>query len=384
MPSFLTDENSPIYSQTSGVVHLDSDDRYGLAQGKVNGQIPRKPYSHTSSDSFDESSTHSTHPSEASDARPPLNEDCSSPPSMNYLPNGSPDGRAKGLADGDHAGNGKPITNGVSMTLTDRTVQPSGNGRRTEEDAALAPNPKDAYPRNSFNSIGSASVQSPVEMYLHQINKSDIRTVENGTPSYPPTPLQVTPAGPGVSNLDSDPKSPQSPHRYSSPPLYQPAGSSSASPGLQSPPGHSIKHRHTLEVPKPAPPRGSRDGVDTGFASGRFSPAAGRRPSLSLVRRNTQSLHSNMPRDEIVPDEDALRWAEVYREKRASKKRRKEIEDDDRVLVGTKVDETHANWVTAYNMLTGIRVSVSRTNAKIDRDLTDADFEAKQKSTFDM
>jgi 1-phosphatidylinositol-4-phosphate 5-kinase len=35
-------------------------------------------------------------------------------------------------------------------------------------------------------------------------------------------------------------------------------------------------------------------------------------------------------------------------------------------------------------MLTGIRVSVSRTNAKLDRELTDADFEAKQKSTFDM
>jgi 1-phosphatidylinositol-4-phosphate 5-kinase len=61
-----------------------------------------------------------------------------------------------------------------------------------------------------------------------------------------------------------------------------------------------------------------------------------------------------------------------------------EREDDDRVLVGTKVDEHHANWVTAYNMLTGIRVSVSRTNAKLDRKLTDADFEAKQKSTFDM
>lgn len=91
-----------------------------------------------------------------------------------------------------------------------------------------------------------------------------------------------------------------------------------------------------------------------------------------------------MPRDEVMPDDDALRWAEVYREKRASKKRRKDAEDDDRVLVGTKVDETHANWVTAYNMLTGIRVSVSRTNAKIDRPLTDADFEAKQKSTFDM
>lgn len=95
-------------------------------------------------------------------------------------------------------------------------------------------------------------------------------------------------------------------------------------------------------------------------------------------------MQSDAPRDEIAPDEDAMRWAEVYRQKRASKRRRKEEEDDDRVLVGTKVDESHANWVTAYNMLTGIRVSVSRTNAKLDRELTDADFNVKQKSTFDM
>lgn len=79
-----------------------------------------------------------------------------------------------------------------------------------------------------------------------------------------------------------------------------------------------------------------------------------------------------------------MRWAEAYRQKRASKRRRREEEDDDRVLVGTKVDEHHVNWVTAYNMLTGIRVSVSRTNAKLDRELTPADFDAKQKSTFDM
>jgi 1-phosphatidylinositol-4-phosphate 5-kinase len=149
-----------------------------------------------------------------------------------------------------------------------------------------------------------------------------------------------------------------------------------------------LKHRHTLEVPKATPARGSRDGIETGFASGRFSPttaaAGARRTSLSLVRRNTRSLHSDLPRDEIIPDEDALRWAEAYRQKRASKRKKIEREDDDRVLVGTKVDENHANWVTAYNMLTGIRVSVSRTNAKLDRPLTDADFEAKQKSTFDM
>ena len=95
-------------------------------------------------------------------------------------------------------------------------------------------------------------------------------------------------------------------------------------------------------------------------------------------------MQSDGPRDEIVPDEDAIRWAEAYRQKRASKRKRKEDEDGNQVLVGTMVDESHANWVTAYNMLTGIRVSVSRTNAKLDRELTDADFETKQKSTFDM
>jgi 1-phosphatidylinositol-4-phosphate 5-kinase len=53
-------------------------------------------------------------------------------------------------------------------------------------------------------------------------------------------------------------------------------------------------------------------------------------------------------------------------------------------VVGTKVDHNHANWVTAYNMLTGIRFVVSRINAKMDRDLTDEDFSACHKFSFDM
>jgi 1-phosphatidylinositol-4-phosphate 5-kinase len=155
---------------------------------------------------------------------------------------------------------------------------------------------------------------------------------------------------------------------------------------LHPPAPGQLRQRHTLEVPKLPSGRASKDGADA-FASGRFSPTAGaapRRASLSLGRRNTRSIQSDFPRDEVFPDDDAIRWAEAVRQKRASKKRRRVEEDDDRVLVGTKVDEHHVNWVTAYNMLTGIRVSVSRTNAKLDRELTDADFEAKQKSTFDM
>lgn len=105
---------------------------------------------------------------------------------------------------------------------------------------------------------------------------------------------------------------------------------------------------------------------------------------MTLGRRTTRSIHSDMHLDEIPQDDDALRWSEAIRQKRASKRRRKEEEDDDRVVVGTKVDQNHVNWVTAYNMLTGIRFTVSRTNAKLDRPLTDADFHAKHKFSFDM
>jgi 1-phosphatidylinositol-4-phosphate 5-kinase len=105
---------------------------------------------------------------------------------------------------------------------------------------------------------------------------------------------------------------------------------------------------------------------------------------MTLARRATRSIHSDMHLEEISQDEDAVRWAEHYRQKRASKRKRKEDEDDDRVVVGTKVDQNHVNWVTAYNMLTGIRFTVSRTNAKMDRELTDADFATKHKFSFDM
>ena len=92
---------------------------------------------------------------------------------------------------------------------------------------------------------------------------------------------------------------------------------------------------------------------------------------------------SHLP-DDPPPDEDALRWTEALKAKRASKRKQKDEEDEDRVIVGKKVDEGHVNWITAYNMLTGIRFTVSRTNAKIDRELTDADFTARHKFSFDI
>lgn len=178
-------------------------------------------------------------------------------------------------------------------------------------------------------------------------------------------------------------------HRASSPPAFDRNAVNAIQAGPARP--DRLSHRHTLEVPKIATARTSRDSGDptsdlaATTTTGRFSPntPTRRRASLQLTRRATRSIHSDMHLDEIPPDEDAARWAEHIRAKRASKRARVDT-DDERVVVGTKVDEHHANYETAYNMLTGIRFCVSRTNAKLDRELTDKDFETKNKFRFDV
>lgn len=155
-----------------------------------------------------------------------------------------------------------------------------------------------------------------------------------------------------------------------------------------------LQHRHTLQIPRASTGRSSRDfSLTTSSPSGdglpeneRFSPTSQGfgRISASLGRRPTHSVHSDLYVDEIPPDDGTARWTETIRQKRASRRQRKEEEEDDRVVVGTKVDMNHVNWVTAYNMLTGIRFTVSRINAKIDRELADTDFDAKHKFSFDM
>lgn len=385
MPSFLNDYNSPSHSsQNSAIVHLDPASHYdGISGAKVNGQAPHTIGSHHSNDSFDASSQ-STHNSDISEAAAQMNgnDTRTSTMSTSTFQNGGLGGETNGHSHPEHTKKAQP--NGVAIRNSgDRTRPPQQhlmNGTRENDD----------YHRISMASTASDSMQpSPVGgIPIYQVNKGDVSTISNtngaslnGTPdvrTWSPSP-QNSP-----SNSDN------ARHASSGQRFSAPTAQSTSGPGGLLPTHPGIKHRHTLEVPRPAPPRGSREGMDTAIASGRFSPTnagtpnGGRRASLSLVRRNTRSLHSDMPRDEAYPDEDAIRWAEAYRQKRASKRKKKEEEDDDRVLVGTKVDEKHANWVTAYNMLTGIRVSVSRTNAKLDRPLTDADFEAKQKSTFDM
>ncbi|KAJ5766470.1 uncharacterized protein N7511_004086 [Penicillium nucicola] len=170
--------------------------------------------------------------------------------------------------------------------------------------------------------------------------------------------------------------------RHSSPPA---PAIPDAGPGPESQ-GSSMRHRHSLQVPRASSVRrDSRElSDDAAYSTGRMSPTSGfRRTSVALMRRGTKNTLPDSAVDEALPDEDAARWAEAIKQKRASRRRREE-EDDERVIVGTKVDQNHVNYVTAYNMLTGIRFTVSRINAKMDRELTSADFDAKHKFSFDI
>ncbi|KAM0321930.1 hypothetical protein ACHAQA_009827 [Verticillium albo-atrum] len=365
MPTFLTHEKAPVYSSDTDFLDLDPTNTLRLgAKSKhpvhsTNGHTHNIVLGKHSSpphpdDSFDESSFSSVPASDVSDSSP-AQVNGTRPTSMSSLP------RGKTMNGGGYEDDTADFTNHDTQYKGSVSSHPLQNGGVVRMPDRTAPPP----PVMNGN--------------VHSSEAAPSQHTQNTEPTTPARNSTTTPVA-------MEARTTNSPHRFSSPPIYEAGVEPSSS--LQVPPSAGLKQRHTLEVPKLQSGRNSKDGHDTAFASGRFSPTAAtagvRRASLSLGRRNTRSLQSDAPRDDIVPDEDALRWAEAYRQKRASKRKKREEEDDDRVLVGTKVDEHHANWVTAYNMLTGIRVSVSRTNAKLDRPPTDADFVAKQKSTFDI
>lgn len=106
---------------------------------------------------------------------------------------------------------------------------------------------------------------------------------------------------------------------------------------------------------------------------------------MTIVRRRSLPQPQIASTQNLPPEERTDYYREqVIAMRELKRKKRKEYEDDERVLVGNKVSEGHANYAAAYYMLTGIRVSVSRCNAKVNRELTDEDFTARHKLAFDV
>ncbi|KAG0307400.1 Phosphatidylinositol-4-phosphate 5-kinase [Dissophora globulifera] len=111
-----------------------------------------------------------------------------------------------------------------------------------------------------------------------------------------------------------------------------------------------------------------------------------------IYRRNTYSaelastsFHRSDDELELDDQEEARRRMDAL--KKSSSRRmskRKKDDDNDRVMIGTRIGEDHVNYVLMYNMLTGIRVSVSRCQAKPQRPLVDEDFTSAHKLAFDI
>ncbi|KAK9763820.1 Phosphatidylinositol-4-phosphate 5-kinase [Basidiobolus ranarum] len=138
-------------------------------------------------------------------------------------------------------------------------------------------------------------------------------------------------------------------------------------------------------------------------------------PPTSILRRRSEASHHSITSDDIEPYPEDTAYSLTQRPtlskltidhsdvlsdlpspkeplgKRISRRlsirrtlRRKNTDDDDFIAIGTRVDKNHKNYVLMYNMLTGIRVAVSRYTAKVWHELTPEDFKAAHKLAFDV
>lgn len=86
----------------------------------------------------------------------------------------------------------------------------------------------------------------------------------------------------------------------------------------------------------------------------------------SSSRRARANTGVTKPRGstERLTEEDASWWTEEIHKRREIRRRWKEVEDENTVVIGNKVDTNHPNYVTAYNMLTGLRVAVYKVHPR--------------------
>ena len=300
----------------------------------------------------------------------PLSKDGSSPSLVNGSSRDMKDtGRASITQDGDLArrssDTGYDVASITASITASVTSQPA-NGTTTTATTTLTTAPRrtlvNGEQRNFVDSLALSDSDAPISSV-------------SGLSSSQPEPRSYL--SPDVDGFSSDQISMA--HRYSSPPA--PPSRIDGSDHVQDTGAASVGLRNRTAAHAQ---RGSIGHQNNRDQSDDAAYSTARRTSFSLMRRSTRTNNSDTLADDANTEDEAARWTEAVRQRRASKRRRRDDEDEDRVIVGTKVDQNHVNWVTAYNMLTGIRFTVSRINAKLDRELTPADFEAKHKFSFDM
>ncbi|AMD21661.1 HFL195Cp [Eremothecium sinecaudum] len=99
-------------------------------------------------------------------------------------------------------------------------------------------------------------------------------------------------------------------------------------------------------------------------------------------QRNSQFMSDGSMKASESATAEIKKMRESLLMKREMKRKQRHFLDDDRVLVGNKVSEGHVNFIIAYNMLTGIRVAVSRCSGLM-KPLIGKDFHHTKKLAFD-
>ncbi|KDQ31819.1 hypothetical protein PLEOSDRAFT_1061901 [Pleurotus ostreatus PC15] len=139
-----------------------------------------------------------------------------------------------------------------------------------------------------------------------------------------------------------------------------------------------------------------RDGAPSSIGSakparrnttGSLRPQHGSYPSASHIHFSTTG--DGELASDIQMAAEQIRRERANKRVKAQQKEEMERERDARAredapLVGNLIGKDHVNYVLMYNMLTGIRIGVSRCQAKIKRPLTDDDFTARHKFSFDI
>ncbi|EDO15246.1 hypothetical protein Kpol_1029p20 [Vanderwaltozyma polyspora DSM 70294] len=118
------------------------------------------------------------------------------------------------------------------------------------------------------------------------------------------------------------------------------------------------------------------------FSSSEHSKNIRKCPSSSFTSLPPVPNHGALKRSESATAEIRKMRENLLHKREMKRSRKSFLLDDDRVLIGNKVSEGHVNFIIAYNMLTGIRVAVSRCSG-IMKPLTSSDFSFTKKLAFD-
>lgn len=117
------------------------------------------------------------------------------------------------------------------------------------------------------------------------------------------------------------------------------------------------------------------------FTSSKQIESRSNSPSKKRISKTTTNDGSQRRSDSATQEIKKMR--ETLVQNRETRKKRKScLIDDDHVLIGNRVSEGHINFIIAYNMLTGIRVAVSRCSG-VMKPLTQEDFRYTKKLAFD-